>query len=439
MLDRKNNWLEIKMAMLFSMLFLLCALPSIAEARPLRLLLQHIGQTHPAIVTQYEQALASEAIISEAKAGYLPQLGVSASYGYQERDRSGGISSNGVEDSSPLDANLSITQNLFEGFRTNGSVDVAISTMLATNSQYNAVRQQVFLQAINAYIQLVRQQHLLQLSQQNIQTLQNQVALERERMMAGTGISVDVLQTQSRLQLAHDRYASFLGSFHQAEATFTQLFGMKPDYRTLQIPSVSPAAMPRQLQQALKTALANNPTITQSNHQIDAAEQERTVARANYFPRLDVVASSSFSDTGDDISGETSTNALQLRGSWDLFAGFADQSRETRAVHNYQSSLASADNTRRQVVEATERAWAQLVTTQQRATILQNAVSISQQVYRARQRLRDIGSETAINVLGAESELFNSQINAVSALYDSYIARFNLLQAVGMLEPSALL
>lgn len=418
---------------------ILFALDSPANAQPIRSLLQRVAQSHPAIISQHEQSLASEATVAEARSGYLPRVGTSASYGYQERERSGGLGSNGETDSKPLDFNLTISQNVFEGFRTEGAIDSAEAALYASSHRYTATRQQIFLESINAYIQLIRQQHLLQLSQQNIQTLQHQVAMEQERMMAGTGISVDVLLAKSRLQQAHERYAGFLGAFHEAEATFEQFFGMKPDYRTLRLPSVAPAAMPRQEAQAIQTALLNNPSLKQTEAQADSAYGERKIARAGYFPSVDVVASSNYNDASDDITGETTSNALQLRGSWELFSGFADKARETRAIHNYQSTLATAQNAQRQVIENTKRAWTNLITTQQRAQILQNAVSIAQQVYAARQRLRDIGSETAINVLDAENELFSSQINAVSAQYDSYISSFRLLQAMGMLEISSVL
>ena len=403
-------------------------------AQPLKTLLTKLEQTHPAIISQFEQTLATEATVGEAKSAYLPRVNANANYGYQERDRDGGLGSNGKTDSKPLDTSLSITQNIFEGFRTTGSVAGAELNTLAAEAQYHSIRQQVFLQAIASYIDLLRQRHLLQLSMQNVQTLQNQVMLEQSRVSAGTGIAVDVLAVKSRLQFAHERYANFLGSFQQAEARFTQFFDITPDYRTLRLPSITPTSIPRSLDQTIQMALAKNPSLLQAEYQSDAAQTDRQVARSGYFPRLDVVASSNFQDSSDDITGDTATNIIQLRGSWELFSGFADKAREKRAIHSYQSALASSDDTRRQVIESAKTEWSGLVTAQQRTAILQNAVNIAQQVYSARTRLRDIGSESAINVLNAESELFSARINAVAAQYDGYLAIYRLLQAIGMLE-----
>ena len=408
-----------------------------AQAQPLGFLLQRLGQTHPAVQSQYEQVLATEATTDEARAGYFPSVSANANYGYQERERTGGLGASGVVDSKPVDTSLSISQNIFEGFRTDASISSAEANSKAAEAQFYTVKQQVFLEAIASYIDLLKQRHLLQLSQQNIQTLQNQVALEQERMVAGTGISVDVLTVKSRLQFAHERYANFLGSFQQAEARFIQFFDMEPDYRTLRLPSLGAAALPQHVEAAIQISLMRNPNLKQVQLEVEAANSQKDIAKAGYFPRLDVVASSSFTDGADDITGETTTSQLQLRGSWELFSGFADQAREKRAIHGYQSALASAEDTRRQVIETTKRNWSALVTSRQRVGILQNAVNIAQQVYAARMRLRDIGNESAINVLNAESELFSAQINATAAQYDGYLAAYQLLQSIGTLELSS--
>lgn len=441
MLGKKNQLLSIMLSyfdfqvrVLAAFLCVLLALATSAEARPLKDLLFHLEQTHPALTEQFEQVRAAESRIGEAQAGFFPRVQIGGSYGYQEQDRQGGVSSNGERDADPMTTSFSVSQNVFEGFRTLGSIGQAEASTEATAFQYQTARQQIFLQAIQAYVNLIRQWHMVQLSQQNIRTLENQVAAERERMSAGTGIAVDVLFAQSRLQQAYDRYAGFLGEFHQSEAAFEQFFGMPPDYSNLRLPSLSLDALPEQMPQAVQLALMNSPELKQFELTAEAAANDKTVAQANYFPRVDVIASSNFNDSGDIITGEVTTNAIQVQGSWEIFSGFADRYREKRAIHNYQSSLAAIQNTQRRTIEATERSWAQLASLRQRAAILQNAVTTAQQVYAARKRLRDIGSETALNVLDAENELFNAQINAASTQYQSYLANFQLLQSIGMLD-----
>ena len=90
----------------------------------------------------------------------------------------------------------------------------------------------------------------------------------------------------------------------------------------------------------------------------------------------------------------------------------------------------------RETREDVQLAWDRLSTARKRAELLKNAVNIATEVYGARQKLSDVGKETLINVLDAQSEVFTAEIDAVDAEYDSFIAVYRLLLAIGQLQPS---
>ena len=82
--------------------------------------------------------------------------------------------------------------------------------------------------------------------------------------------------------------------------------------------------------------------------------------------------------------------------------------------------------------------WEQLLTARQRVGLLENAVITAEEVFNARRRLRDAGKETAINVLDAESEVFAARLNHLAALFDSDVAVYRILFAMGRLTPDNL-
>ncbi|HEX9837429.1 MAG TPA: TolC family protein, partial [Alphaproteobacteria bacterium] len=61
-----------------------------------------------------------------------------------------------------------------------------------------------------------------------------------------------------------------------------------------------------------------------------------------------------------------------------------------------------------------------------------------EEVFDSRRRLRDAGRETAINVLDAQSEVFNARLNYLAATYDAQLAVFRVLGAMGLLGPGDL-
>jgi len=69
---------------------------------------------------------------------------------------------------------------------------------------------------------------------------------------------------------------------------------------------------------------------------------------------------------------------------------------------------------------------------------LRNASLIAREVFEARQKLRAAGNDTAINVLDAETEVFNARIKQVRAEFDARLARAQLLFSMGQLTPANL-
>ena len=63
-----------------------------------------------------------------------------------------------------------------------------------------------------------------------------------------------------------------------------------------------------------------------------------------------------------------------------------------------------------------------------------NAVNIAEEVYAGRQKLREAGQETSVNVLDSLSELKTAQINFVDASYNARLSVYRVLRAVGHLR-----
>ena len=78
------------------------------------------------------------------------------------------------------------------------------------------------------------------------------------------------------------------------------------------------------------------------------------------------------------------------------------------------------------------------MTAQQRVDLLENAVAIASEVFEARQKLREAGRETVINVLDAENEVYNARINLTQARGDVRLAIYRVLQGMGRLGPAEL-
>ncbi len=410
------------------------ALINNAQAQKLNDLLRDVTNKHPLIQAEEEKLLSAQAAITEAQSDYFPKISVNGSYGYENTDRTRLLVAAGEFDLNPANANITISQNIFAGFKTQATTNSAKANFELAKTLYEHTKQQILFEAIKNYLAVLKQVKLTELSKRNMATLQKQLNLEDEKVQRGSGIAVDVLQAKSRLQISKERYTSFKGGMQEAIASYKKIFGQAPDVENMELPVIPTQIIPATLEEALSIATANNNLLLASNYTAQSAKQQTLVANSGFMPNIDLIASSNYRDDAGGIQGEEISNSAIIQAKWEIFSGFADKARSKQATHNYQAALANAADTARKVEEEVKIAWSNMNISRERAELLENAVNIAGEVYDARKRLRDIGSDTALNLLDAENELFRAEIDATAAKFDYYISIYRLLLAMGKLH-----
>jgi adhesin transport system outer membrane protein len=404
------------------------------QAADLETALLKLAEEHPRIVAERQNVASAESSVNEAWAAYLPRLDSEASIGYEDTDRTALVPSGTEFDLTPRSANVTLTQNLFEGFRIPGQINSAKSSLEQSKASLNATTQQVLFEGARTYIAVLRQVRLTELSKRNMANLTTQLDLEDERVERGSGVAVDVLQAKSRLQIAKERYTAFVGGLEESVAQYVQIFGETPDIETMSLPSLPKDKIPQTLDDAISKARQMNPTLKAVDATVENLSHRKTIAKAGYYPDIDVVAFSSYDNNIGGIRGTDISNSVMLRSRWNLFAGFADKARIDQSIAQHQSGIASGQDTTRRVFEAVKLAWTNMNISKKRSDLLENAVNIAGEVLDARTRLRDVGKDTAINVLDAENELFRAQIDAAAANYNYHASVYQLLLSTGQLD-----
>lgn len=407
---------------------------------------QSLSSEIGALLASHPRLAASQKTVSAAQQGerrafgaFLPQVVLDGDAGYERVDSpsrrrvEGDPSSMGRER-----ATLTVTQNLFDGWRRTSNYDGSKVNTQIQESSLEATRQALMFEGTSVYLDVLRHGQLVELARNNENTIQRQLNLEDERVARGAGMAVDALLAKSRLQLAKERRVAFDGQLRDSSFRYLQIFGRAPTPDSMADPLAPIALVPRSLDEAVRAALANNPNIAGSNRQIDLAQTRRGVAGSDYFPRLDLVGKSNYERDVDGVNGERRDFSVLLRATWELFSGFSTRAAVAEAAFQYEAAKDTLQFTNRKVSEETRLAWNELMVARERVELLQNAVNIAGEVFDARDRLRAAGRETAINVLDAENELYNARINFVQAAYDARKAIYRLTLAMGQLTPEVL-
>lgn len=416
-----------------------CSGASLAASPSFKSELAGLIADHPRIRAERASLEATRQQVDQAFAGYAPQLDVTGNIGptnIQTETRE----ELGLEPFTEVQkvVRMTLSQNVFDGFETPARVRMArLNTEVAEQTLEGRI-QEVLIAGIGAYLDILRQRRLVELARISEDSIRTQARLEDERVERGAGITVDVLQARARMQIAEERRVAFEGALQDAISRYIQVFNHAPHLEGLSNPTPPEHLLPPNIEAAVDAARHDNPAVTSSLATVEVAAERRRLAKADFYPKLDVVTAADYESNYDLQPGSRRDFSVLLQATWNIFNGFATTAGVKQAAYDYRASQDNHEWVTRSVVEATRLAWQQLRTARERQALLVKAVAIAEDVFEARRDLRESGKETVINVLIAEDEVNNARINLTVAQYDAMTAVYQVLQAMGRLTPSAL-
>jgi outer membrane protein len=144
------------------------------------------------------------------------------------------------------------------------------------------------------------------------------------------------------------------------------------------------------------------------------------------------------SSLGSFNSYQTTMATLGIQVNWPVFTGGAIRGRMRETSALVDKAQAQLNDAVRTSTQATRAAYYTLQSTLEQVKALQAAQDASHAALQANQLGYKVGARTNIDVLNAESQLFEAQRNLARARYDALIGLLRLKQAAGTLVPTDL-
>ncbi len=194
--------------------------------------------------------------------------------------------------------------------------------------------------------------------------------------------------------------------------------------------------IPKTLEEVIDIGLKENPTIDVRDREIRISQAKKRGAEAGYYPSLDLEGKANYKDDDDGTLGIRRDYSVKLKAKVDLFSGFATKSAVAQASFEQAAGLDKKMTAERKVISDAKQAWQALDTAKKRLVLLESAVADAKEVLESQKTRRDAGAKEvqAIDVLDAEADVYNAQINHTSAFYDARQAAFQLLSVMGRLD-----
>lgn len=408
-------------------------------------------QNNPTLQAQRQTQKALDETYVQARSSWRPTLNFSGSWSYSEtatpakvakalgsfdRNGDGIIDGAGRNHSALTRGTLTFTQPLWTGGRVAAAVNAANADVLAGRENLRRVEAQVLVATIQAYADVRRDQESLRIRQENVNVLTQQLKESQARFEVGEVTRTDVAQSQARLSQAQALLQSASAQLSVSRAAYATVVGQNPG--TLEPEPSLAYLLPTDPDDAYKIAEQFNPQLRAQQFSEQASRARVAGAHAERMPSVGAQASADFRNQVReqiwDRDFYTRGTSLGVQVTVPLFNGGLTSSRIRQAVDRNNADRIGIEGVRRSVLQNVTSFWSQLLAARA------NIASSGEQVRAARiaaegtHEEQKVGLRTTIDVLNAEQELRQAELNVVNSRHDEYVASANVLASMGRLE-----
>ena len=407
-----------------------------ASADTLREALNAAYRFNPTLTGQREALKVNDASVAIARAAGRPQ--VSATIGINRDLTQSGVLRR-LGKGPYLTTGVDISYPLFNGGSVKNSITAAKTRVEAGRATLRAVEGDIFTEAVAAYMDVIRDRAIVELNQNQVRVLGTNLEASRDRFQIGDVTRTDVAQSEARQALSRSALETARGRLISSEENYRRVIGQRPG--VLAPPPPLPP-LPATADQAVQIALQNNPDLIAIGRQAEAARYDIRVAEAARLPTVSGVASGDYTntlagDTGGAPRSGTATS-IGVQGRIPLYQGGLPAARVAQSQALEGQTLEQRVATERAVIATTRSAFATYRAAQDAIASNQVAVKANELALEGARAENGVGTRTILEVLNAEQELLNAQVQLVTARRDAYVAGFQLLNAMGQAQADVL-
>lgn len=424
----------------------LVAAPAYAETLADAIALAY--DSNPTLQAQRATQRALDENWMQARAGYRPQLSVSARATYIETRTPGAkglIDTNGdgipdtvasasISERNGGTAGLSLSQPLYTGGRVAAAVSAAEADILQGRENLRRVEAQVLGQVIQAYVDVRRDQEALRIRNEDLTVLQRQLEESKARFDVGEITRTDVAQSQARLAASQAAAQSAQAQLAISRANYAAVVGRNPGDLAPEPPLAG--LLPGSIEQAYDIAERDNAQIRAAQYGEQGSKARLAAARAERMPNLSLQAQLGFSGPAAPL--ETDKYSRNITGaavfSVPLFSGGLINSRVRAAMERNTADRINIETARRAVQQSLTQAWSSLMATRANIASTDEQVSAARIAAEGVHQEQQVGLRTTLDVLNAEQELRAAELAQIAARHDEYIASTNVLNQTGRLQ-----
>ena len=412
-------------------LLLMLATTSIANADTLETALAKAYEYNPSLKAARAETSAVNENVAIAKSGYRPTLRVDGGYSDSK------INTNAP--SKPVDGytrtlTATISQPIFNGFKTINSVSSAKSYRKASKAALMATEQQVILDAAIAYLNVLRDEAIVKLQKNNEKLLKKELEETKERFNVGETTTTDVSQAEASYASAQSQRISAEGSLEASKAVYKKVIG--EEAKDIKDPKNIEKLFPANLEEALAYAKEHNYSLHAAQHNLKANKYDVSATKGDLLPSINAYATAGRIKNENWMYDKNPTNdsvELGVNFSMPIYNAGSSRAKVRQSKYYRWQAQENLLNVQDMLQSNITSYWEYLSANKAKIKSVKAQIKAYQVALDGVREEEALGNRTVLDVLNQYQYLLNSEVEEVTTRHDYYVSGLNLLQSMGKL------
>lgn len=294
----------------------------------------------------------------------------------------------------------------------------ALQQYLATGEARRAQQISLVAEVANAWLALAADQERMRLAEDTLKNQQITYELAKRRFEAGATSGLDMYEAQTSAEAARTDVAVFRAQVAADENALALLVGGTVPRALLPQGTLDAVTRLADLPAGLPAdVLLRRPDVQEAERLLQSANADIGVARAAFFPSISLTASagSAAGDLSGLFKGGSGTWSFAPQLNLPIFAGGANQARLDLTRTSREIALAQYEKAIQSAFREVADALALQGTLDERLASQAALSTAAQKSFRIHEARYQKGSESYLNALVSQRELYAAQQNLISA------------------------
>ncbi|MDF3047918.1 MAG: type secretion outer membrane protein [Candidatus Midichloriaceae bacterium] len=328
----------------------------------------------------------------------------------------------------------SITQPLFNGGSTYAKIKMADATVDSSIERLKDISNSITVSAVQAYEGVLAAREIFNINLQNEEIFERYLEFTAIRFKAGVITRTDVLQAEVRLSNAKAQKENAYAEMRNTEANFEHIVG-SPPLEAMDAVQIDNIVLPSSVDELIDIAKQNNPTLKTYQYGTKNAKYAVNVAAAQILPTVTANAEiARLSKTKPSLPTSNNNNTYTLQVSAPLFQGGSEYANIIEKQHLARKADFDEKEIENQLIESCISIWNKNKTSKSVVKARLDAITAAEKALEGVKEEVNVGTRTTIDLLNAQSELFNAKVSYRTAKADLIISVYQMLQVMGQID-----